>query len=122
MADNGAYVISWGNTRPGMAISKAMEVLATSLAYYDGLQKDGRITGYRVFGSTQGMGGFLLLEGDRHELAKISVEEDSLKLLAKAGAVVDGLTTAMYAGGSGDDATEFYLKGLASLQESGLGG
>ena len=120
MADNGAYVISWGNVRSGVQITKAMEVLATSLGYYDELQKAGRLASYRVFGKAQGMGGFLVLEGSLSELAAITVEEGSLKLLAKAGAVIEDLHTELYAGGSPDDATTFYLNGLVAIQEAGL--
>ena len=121
MAENGAYVISWGTVRPNVGVPKAMEVLAKSLSYYEGLQKDGRVTGYRVYASTQGMRGFLVLEGTRGELAAIAVEKQSLDLLAQAGQVVDDLRTELYAGGSPDDATEYYLNGIVAMQEIGLG-
>ena len=48
-----------------------MGVFAEALGYYDGLAKQGRITGYRVYGSTSRQAGMLVVEGDVGELAKI---------------------------------------------------
>lgn len=122
MADRqGAIVISWGTNRSGVPVTKAMEVLATTLGYYDSLVKEGRATGYRVYGSTARIGGYLIIEGKLSELAAISVETESLKLLAKAGMVVEDLELELMAGGSADDVTGFYLEGIASMQEAGLG-
>jgi hypothetical protein len=117
----GAIVISWGTNRSGVPVTKAMEVLATSLAYYDGLVKDGRVSGYRTYGSTSRIGGQLVIEGTLAELAAISVETESLQLLAKAGMVVEDLRTELMAGGSPDEITSYYLEGMQAMQEAGLG-
>jgi hypothetical protein len=116
----GAIVISWGTNRSGVPVTKAMEVLATSLAYYDGLVKEGRISGYRTYGSTARLGGQLVIEGALAELAAISVETESLQLLAKAGMVVEDLRTELMAGGSPDEITSYYLEGMQAMQEAGL--
>lgn len=117
----GAIVISWGTNRSGVPVTKAMEVLATSLTYYDGLVKEGRASGYRAYGATGRIGGQLIIEGSLQALAAISVETESLKLLAKAGMVIEDLRLELMAGGSADEVTGFYLEGLASMQEAGLG-
>lgn len=122
MADRqGATIISWGNNRVGVPIAKGLEVLAAALGYYDGLVKEGRITGYRVYGPTTRIGGYLIIEGALSELAAINVETASLKLVAQAGMVVEDLRIELTAGGSADDATSFYLAGMEAAAEAGLG-
>ena len=120
MAERGAVVISWGSTRPGIPVAKALEVFAGALAYYDEQQKAGRVSGYRVFGSMQTQGGFMVVEGALSDLAALQVESDSLKLLAKAGQVVNDIKTEMFAGGTPDDATQYYMTGLEAIGEAGL--
>jgi len=114
----GAMIVSWGNTR--VPVPKAMEVLANSLAYYDGLVKEGRLAGYRLYAPTTRLGGYLIIEGPLSELAAISVETESLKLVAQAGAVVDDLRIELTAGGSADEATNYYLEGMAAVADAGL--
>ena len=118
MADNGAIIITWGPNR--VAPATAMGVLAKSLAFYDEAVKDGRATGYRVYASTARMGGQLVLEGRLDDLARLQVETESLNLLAQAGQVVEDLRVELYAGGSADDATGYYLSGMQAMQEAGL--
>ena len=121
MADRGAVRIAWGEVRPGIEVAKAMGVLAGTIGRLDDLQKAGRISGYRVFGSILGSNGFVLMEGDLRELAIIQTEEETLNDLARAIAVVDGVKIELFAGGSADDVTDYYMKGLAAQQAAGLG-
>ena len=118
MANNGAIILSWGNTKVPPAT--AMGVLAKSLAFYDQAVKDGRATGYRVYASTARMAGQIVLEGKLDELAKLQVESESLKLLAVAGQVVEDLRVELAAGGSADDVSAFYMTGIQAMQEAGL--
>jgi hypothetical protein len=120
MADRGAIIITWGKIRSGIAPATSMGVLAKSLAYYDQAVKDGRASGYRVYASTQRMGGQLVIEGELASLSALEIDSESLKLLAQAGQVVDDLRVELMAGGSADDATTYYLTGLAAMQEAGL--
>ena len=119
MAENGALVVSWSPIHPGVQMTQAMGVLAQSLGYYDELQKAGRITGYKVYGSMQGAHGMLIVEGDRHELAKISVETGSLQRLIVAQQVAN-MKVELFAGGTADDVTEYFMKGLQAVGEAGF--
>ena len=120
MAERGAIVITWGEGRPGVAGSQGMSVFGNALAYYDGLAKQGRISGYRVYGSTSREAGMLVVEGDVDELAKIQVEPEALKQLALGCAVVQDLRTELCIGGSADDVTQYYVTGLEAVTEAGL--
>jgi hypothetical protein len=122
MAERGAIVITWGEERPGVPGNKGMEVFAEALGYYDGLAKQGRISGYRVYGSTNRQAGMLVVEGDVGELAKIQTEPEALKQLALGCAVVQDLRTETFIGGSADDVTQYYVNGLQAVTELGLGG
>jgi hypothetical protein len=99
-----------------------MEVFGEALGFYDGLAKQGRITGYRVYGSTSRAAGMLIVEGEVDELAKISTEQESLKQLALGCAVVQDLRTELMVGGSPDDVTQYYVTGMEAVAEKGLGG
>ena len=120
MADNGAIIISWGNVKSGVALEQSLGELAGALGYYDQAVKDGRASGYRVYASTSRMGGQLVIEGELAELAKLQVATESLQLLARAGRVVDDLHVELMAGGSADDATQYYLTGMQAIKDAGL--
>ena len=120
MGYRGATVISWSGARAGVAPEAGMGVLASSLAYYDGLAKSGRISGYRVYGGTQSSAGMLVVEGELDVLVALAVETDSLKYLAQAHSVVADVRVEHFAGGSAEDATTYYLHGLQAVQEAGL--
>jgi hypothetical protein len=124
MADtvNGALVITWRGTRPEASQEQTLGVLSSVLAHWDERQKDGRITGYRLYGSTHGSAeGLMIIEGRLADLAAMSVESQSMRLLAKAGTVVEHLSTRIFAGGSVDDATQFFLNGMAAAAEASAG-
>ena len=116
----GAIVVSFGSNRAGVAPSTVMEVLARALAYCDALAKECRVASFRTYASTSRIGGQLLIEGALSTLAAISVEPESLKLLAQAGAVVDDLRVELMWGGSPDDVTGYYLEAVLAMQEAGL--
>jgi len=119
MAERGAIVINWGEGRPEVG-PKGLEVFANALGYYDGLLKQGRITGYRVYASTTHAEGTLVIEGDLAELAKIQIEPESQKQLMLGSAVVRDLTADLCVGGSADDVAQFYATGVQALEEAGL--
>jgi hypothetical protein len=120
MAERGAVVVTWGDGQPGVSGDKGMGVFANALAYYDGLAKQGRITGYRVYGSATRQAGMLVIEGEVDELAKIQVEPEALKQLALGCAVAQDLRAELFIGGSPDDVTQYYVNGMQALTEAGL--
>ena len=119
--ENGAIVVRWGNSRTNVQIAQGMGVLGGALAHYDTLQKDGKITGYRVYAAVTGMTtGMLVIEGKLDELAKLLVDSENLKHQLLGSLVVEDLDVQLMAGGSPDDATTFYVTGLGLAQEAGL--
>ena len=119
MADttNGAMVITWRGTRP-VPQDQILGVLAGVLGYWDDRQKAGEITGYRLYGSTHGDAtGLMVIEGPLASLGSLSVSSEGLRLLAKAGTVVENLDTRIFAGGSVDDATQYFMNGMAAAGE-----
>jgi hypothetical protein len=120
MTQRGAMIITWGEPRPGVPTTKGLEVFAKALEFYDGLQKTGRISGYRVYASTRRDHGTLIIEGELSELAQISCEEESMKQLALGSAVVQRLEVELCVGGGADDVTNYFTTGMAALAEAGL--
>jgi hypothetical protein len=120
MADRGAMLTTWGAARPGVAPAKAMEVFAKSLAWYDELAKEGRISGYRVYSSMGRDAGMVIAEGTTTELAKISTEEQATTLLALASAVVEDVRSEVLIGGNPDDVVGFYMHIVEALGNFGL--
>jgi hypothetical protein len=122
MAERGALVITWGGPQPGVGVAKGLEVFAKALGYYDELAKEGRIAGYRVFASTASARGMLTIEGELSQLASVQIATESTKLLAIASAVVQDMRVELFAGGSADDATQYYMTAFQALTEAGLAG
>jgi hypothetical protein len=119
--ENGAIVVRWGNGRTNVQVSQGMGVLAGALGHYDQLQKDGRITGYRVYASVTGtITGMLVIEGKLDELAKLLIDSENLKHQLLGSLVVEDLDVQLMAGGSADDATTYYVTGLTHSQAAGL--
>ncbi len=121
MGQRGAIITTWGAGRPGVPTAKGMEVFGEALAWYDELAKAGRISGYRVYGSTNSDKGMLIAEGDAAELAKLSTESETIKHLALAAAVVDNVESMIYIGGSVDDAMGYYTTAVEAVNAKGLG-
>ena len=120
MSQRGAMIISWDEGRPGVSATKALGVFAGALAFYDGLAKEGRISGYHVYASTSREHGELVIEGELSELAKISIEPDALNQLALGSAVVQNLRTELCVGGNADDVSQYYATTVQVVQEAGL--
>jgi hypothetical protein len=116
----GATVVTWRGRQPGVSAEQGLGVLASALAYYDDLATSGRITGYRVYSSSQSDRGMLIVEGPLDDLVGLGIEATTLKFLAQAHNVVQDVQVEHFAGGSAEDATSFYLAGLQSVQEAGL--
>ena len=114
----GVTVVSWTNSIPGRE-QKGLEVFGKALAYFEDLAKKGRIHGHREYFSVTGKtSGFMLVEGDLEELAKIQQEPETRKLNAQAAAIVQDFRVELYAGGS-DHAIQqeitTYTEGLQEL-------
>jgi hypothetical protein len=120
MAQRGALIITWGEGKAGVPPTKGLEVFGNALAFYDELEKEGRITGYRTYASTTRAAGQLIIEGDVATLAQLLTEEDSQKQLALGEAVVSNLRIELCVGGSPDDVGQFYTTGVTALSEAGL--
>jgi hypothetical protein len=120
MTQRGALIITWGEGRENVSGAKAMEVFGSALGYYDELQKEGRISGYRVFASTSRQFGCLIIEGEVSTLAQISIEDEATRQLALGSAVVSNLQTELCIGGSADDVTQYYMNGLQAVADAGL--
>ena len=117
----GAIVVSWGGPKAGVDPAKGLGALAGALGFYDQMQKEGRITGYRVYSTASGtFGGMLVIEGQVQELAKLLVDSENQKHRALGSAVVDNLDVQLYVGGSADDVTQFVLTGMQAIQEAGI--
>lgn len=122
MGNRGAMVTTWGAGRPTVEPAKGMEVFGRALGWYDELAKEGRITGYRVYGRTTSTGGMIVAEGDTTELSKILTEERATTMLGLASAVVEDVHTEVCIGGSPDDVTGYYTKMLEELTAFGVTG
>lgn len=88
-----ALFIGWGQVVRGRE-KQALQVFQESMEYYGKLQQDGRIESFDVLllaphgGDMQG---FVVLRGDRHELAGIRFSDEFERLLARAAAIIDSL-------------------------------
>jgi hypothetical protein len=120
MAQRGALIITWGEGKAGVPPTKGLEVFGNALAFYDELEKEGRISGYRTYASTTRASGCLIIEGDAGTLAQLLTEEASQKQLALGEAVVNDLNIELCVGGSPDDVGAFYATGVQALTEAGL--
>src|SRR5687768_1544854 len=97
MAERGAIIISWGDGQPGVPVAKGLEIFGNALGFYEQLQKDGRIDGYRVYASMTGKpGGQLVIEGAVDELAKLMVDSESQKHRLLGELVVRDLDVQLY--------------------------
>lgn len=119
---NGAIVISWGNPVRGRE-QKSLEVFTKALAYYDGLAKQGRIHGHREYfgitGNASKVGGFVLVDGNLQELLSIQTSDESLRLMADAGAIVENFTVQVYAGGTDASVQDQLVRYTEELQKLG---
>jgi len=92
MADSGLF-IGWGDIRTGRTAA-SNTVFAEALALWTALQAAGEIESFEtVLLSAHGgdLGGFFLLRGDPERLGRLSMSPDFVRLIQRAGAVVEGL-------------------------------
>jgi len=116
---NGAIQISWKASVPGRE-AKSIEVFGAALERFEGLLKQGRIHAHEEYFAVTGTeGGFMLVRGDVEELMKISVEQETLALNAKAAAIVQDFTIQVYGGGTDQSVQEIMGTYIGSLQEIG---
>jgi hypothetical protein len=116
---NGAVVARWGSTRPGRE-AKALEVFGKSLERFEGLAKEGRITGHHEYISLTGrLGGFLIADGELAELQKILVEPETLALNSQAEAICEGFEINLYAGGTDQAIQELMGTYMGAVGELG---
>ena len=92
MADYGLF-IGWGDIRTGRDAA-SNKVFAEALAYWPTLQAAGEIESFEtvILGVHGGdLGGFFLLRGDPERLGRLSMSPEFVRLIYRAGAVVEGL-------------------------------
>lgn len=88
-----ALFVGWGQVVRGRE-QLALEVFQETIAYYNKLQDDGRI---ETFDATLlaphggDLGGFLLAHGEQGSLDSIRSSPEFLRILTRAGAVVDNV-------------------------------
>jgi hypothetical protein len=91
----GAIILTWGSVVPGRE-SLGLHVFAETVAYWEALETAGRITSHREFlsltGNTSKRTGMMVIEGEVEELLKISTEDASHDILARAGVICNNLT------------------------------
>jgi hypothetical protein len=118
----GAILITWGPLIPGRE-ELAWTVMGNAWEYFKRLHKEGRITGFRVWGGITGtLGAMALIEGEMDQLFKVHVEDETLKFLGAAEAVVRDFEVKMYAGGSEDFLLKSYELSMDALGALGLTG
>lgn len=116
---NGAVIIRWGQGVPGRE-AKGLEVFGQAVGHFEGLAKQGRIHGHREFFAVTGAdGGFMIVDGELEELAKITTEKEILALNAKASAIVSDFEITLFAGGTDQSVQELMGNYSQSMQEVG---
>lgn len=92
MADGGLF-IGWGAPIAGRE-AKGLEVFSEALEYYGRLQQEGRVQQFDV-GLLEphggDLGGFVLLRGDREQMAQLHLDEEFERMTTRAALVVEGV-------------------------------
>jgi len=105
----GALMFTWGSQVRGREMT-AIEVFGETLAYYDGLLKQNRISGIRTYlantGDLSSLAGVLIIEGELDQLQAILLEPETGRFVMKAEPVVDHFTIQIMTGGSPEDLQE----------------
>src|SRR5437764_8171326 len=92
MANAGLFV-GWGAPVTGRE-AKGLEVFNEALAYYGRLQQGGEIESFdTVILEPHGgdLQGFILLRGDEENLAQLRVDDEFVRMSARASLVVEGV-------------------------------
>jgi hypothetical protein len=88
-----AIFLGWGQVVRGRE-QLALQVFAETTEYWGKLQQDGKIESFQPFllrPHGGDLAGFILIHGERVALDQIQSSEEFVRLLARAGAVVDNL-------------------------------
>ena len=116
----GAIVVSWTGIRTGRE-GKGMAVFAQAMQRNEELEKEGRISGTRVFLNTTGSGaGQVILEGVYSELQNVLVDDAFTKGVQEAAIVCDGFAVNLAIGGAPDTLAEAMGNYSQLLAEHGL--
>jgi hypothetical protein len=92
MAGEGLF-LGWGQVVRGRE-QLALEVFQESVAYYSKLQEDGKIERFDAFllGPHSGdLAGFFIMHGEQAALDAVRSSPEFLRIVARAGGVVDNL-------------------------------
>jgi hypothetical protein len=92
MAGEGLF-LGWGQVVRGRE-QLALEVFQESVAYYAKLQEDGQIDGFDAFllaPHSGDLAGFFIMRGEQSALDTVRSSPEFLRVVARAGAVVDNL-------------------------------
>jgi hypothetical protein len=117
MADGGLF-IGWGAPIAGRE-AKGLEVFGEALEYYGRLQQEGRIQQFDV-GLLEPHGGdlagFILLRGDREQLAQLRLDEEFERLTTRAALIVQGVgVVSVYTGDDMQRAIGVYQQAIGDL-------
>ena len=88
-----ALFLGWGQVVRGRE-QLALQVFQESIAYYGKLQKDGQIDGFETFLLAPHSGdldGFIMMRGEQSKLDAIRSSPEFLRIVTRAGAVVDNV-------------------------------
>jgi hypothetical protein len=88
-----ALFVGWGQVVRGRE-QLALQVFQETIAFYTQLQEDGRIASFdaTLLAPHGGdLAGFLLMHGEQSSLDSIRASEEFVRLLGRAGAVVDNV-------------------------------
>jgi hypothetical protein len=117
MADAGLF-IGWGAPVRGRE-AKGLEVFAEAITYYERLRDEGVIERFdtAILEPHGGdLNGFFLLHGSKESLAALRVHDDFVRLMARAGLIVEGLGVTGVALGDGLGAQiGMYQEGISEL-------
>jgi hypothetical protein len=117
MADAGLF-IGWGAPVRGRE-AKGLEIFNEALAYYGRLQQEGAIESVEpVILEPHGgdLQGFILLRGSEERLAQLRVDDEFVRLSARASLIVEGFGVAGAALGDGlQDSIATYQQAVSEL-------
>ena len=90
---NAALFIGWDAPVRGRE-QKALEVFGESIAYWEGLQKEGAIESFQTYilePHGGDLNGFALLLGEPAQLAEARARADFQRMVARAGLIIENL-------------------------------
>jgi hypothetical protein len=116
----GAIIFSWSGIQPGRE-GKSLQVFGNAGQYYEELEKEGRITGTRVYlGLTGSNAGQYVVEGNLRSLLELMTDDEFVRLAQQATLHTQDFTMNVYAGGSADSLAEGMGNFITLLQEEGV--